>query len=88
LFFAKKFLTNTDRCAGALSRWRNQLLVFHFSGRFLLTSSIRRRRTSMSISLFTVLQKFPSYKNSGKFYRQIMGTFWGSRLLLWQLHNL
>ena len=60
LFFAKKFLTKTDRCAGALSKWRNQLLVLHFSGRFLLTSSLRWRRTSMCISLFTVLQKSPS----------------------------
>ena len=42
LFFSKKSLTKTDRCAGALSRRRNQLLVLHFSGHFLLTSSVRR----------------------------------------------
>jgi len=41
-------------CAGALSwRWK-QLLVLHFSGRFLLTASLRRRNMSMYISFFTV----------------------------------
>jgi len=39
----------TDRCAGALSWRRNQLLVLDFSGSFLETTSPRRR-----ISLFTV----------------------------------
>ena len=43
LFFSKKTLTKTDRCAGALSWRRNRLLFLHFSGHFLLTSSIRRR---------------------------------------------
>ena len=32
----------------------NQLLVLHFSGRFLLTVSLRRKRMSMYISLFIV----------------------------------
>ena len=42
LFFSKKTLTKTDRCAGALPWRRNQLLFLHFSGHFLLTSSTRR----------------------------------------------
>jgi len=49
-FFAKKSLAKTDRCAGALSRSRNQLLVLHFLGRFLLTASLRRRRMSLYIN--------------------------------------
>ena len=36
-------------------RWRrNQLLALHFSGCFLLTASLRRRRMSTYISLFIV----------------------------------
>jgi len=54
LFFAKKFLNKPDRCAGALSWTRKQLLVPHFSGRFLLTVSLKRRRMSVWIYLFTV----------------------------------
>jgi hypothetical protein len=75
LFFAKKSLTKTDRCAGALPWTRNQLLVLHFPGRSLLTASLRRRRVSMWISLFTVaiLQILPA--NSCKIYQQIPGTF-------------
>ena len=46
LFFARKSLTNTGRCAGALSWRRNRLLVLHFSGSFLLTAALRRRRIS------------------------------------------
>jgi len=53
-FFAKKLFTKTDRCAGALS-WRgNQPLLLHFSGRFLLIASVRRRRISVHVALFTV----------------------------------
>jgi len=52
--FAKKSLTKSDRCAGALSCRRNQLLVLHFSGHFLLTASLRRRKMSVYISLLTV----------------------------------
>ena len=44
LFFVNKSVTKTDRCAGALSWGRNQLLVLHFSGHFLLTASPRQRR--------------------------------------------
>ena len=54
LFFAKKSLAKTDRCAGALPWSRNQMLVLRFSGRFLLTTSLRRRRISLYISLITV----------------------------------
>jgi hypothetical protein len=35
LFFANKSLTKTDRCAGALSLKRDQLLLLSFSGHFL-----------------------------------------------------
>jgi hypothetical protein len=55
LLLAKKSLTKTDRCAGALSRRRNQLLFLRFSGRFLLTVSLRGRRVSMYVSLFAVV---------------------------------
>jgi len=49
-----KFFTKTDRWAGALS-WRgNQPLLLHFSGRFLLTASLRRRRISAHVTLLTV----------------------------------
>jgi hypothetical protein len=55
LFFANKSLTKTDHCAGALSWRRIQLLVLHFCGHFLLTASLRQRRMSMYIYLFTVV---------------------------------
>ena len=54
LFFAKKTMTKTDRCAGALPWKRNQLLVLHFSMRFILTASLRRRMLSMYISILIV----------------------------------
>jgi len=50
LCFAKKSLTKTDRCAGAFSRSRNQMLVLHFLGRFLLSASLKRRRISLYIN--------------------------------------
>jgi hypothetical protein len=65
-------LTKTDRCAGALSWSRNQILVLHFYGHFLLTISLRRRRNSMCIYLFTVIMR----ENSCKLYQRIPGTFW------------
>jgi hypothetical protein len=43
LFPAKKSLTNTDRCAGALSWRRNQLLLLNFSGPFLEIAYLRLR---------------------------------------------
>jgi hypothetical protein len=54
LFFTKKSLTKTDRCAGTLSWRRTQLLVLQFSEPFVLTASLRRRRKSLCISLLTV----------------------------------
>ena len=51
LFFAKKSLTKTDRCAGALSWGETNCCFFHFSGRLLLTASLRRRRISLYLSL-------------------------------------
>jgi hypothetical protein len=47
LLFSKKSLTKIDRCAGALSWRSNQLLVLHFSGRFLLTAPLKPRRMPM-----------------------------------------
>jgi len=54
LLFDKKSFIKTNRCAGAFSSRRNQLLVLHFSGRFLLTTLPRRQRMLMCISSFTV----------------------------------
>jgi len=54
--FAKKSFTKIARCVGALS-WRiNLMLVLYLEGGglFLLTASLRRWRTLMCISLFTV----------------------------------
>jgi hypothetical protein len=53
-FFTKKSLTKTDRCAGALSYRRNQLLFLHFSGLSLLTTSLKWLKMLMYISLSTV----------------------------------
>ena len=53
LFFAKKSWP-TDRCAGALSWRRNQLLVLHFSGRFLLSASQSRLSMSVYIPFFAI----------------------------------
>ena len=53
-FFVKKSLTKTDWCAGALSWRRNQLLVLHFSGCFLLTTSVMWQRMFLYISVFKV----------------------------------
>jgi len=61
VFFAKKFLTKSDQCDGLLSWRRHQLLVLSFGRHFFLTISLRWRRMSMYISLFTVL---PSGMNS------------------------
>ena len=77
LLFVGKSLTKTDRCAGALTWRRNQLMVLHFSGRFLLTAPLRRQRMSMHNPLFTVLQKFPSCSNSCTSYQRIPGKFSG-----------
>jgi len=54
LFFANKFFTKIDRFSGALSWRRTEQLVLSCSGRFLLPASLRRRRMSIDISLFTV----------------------------------
>ena len=53
LFFDKISFIKTDWCAAALLCRRNQLLVLHISGRFLLTASVGRRRSLMYISLFS-----------------------------------
>ena len=47
-----KHFTKTEWCAGALSWWKTQQSVLHFLGRFLLTSSLRRWRMSIYVSLF------------------------------------
>jgi hypothetical protein len=54
LFSSKKSLTKTNLCAGALLWRRNELLVLHFSGHFILTASIRWRKMSMFTPLFIV----------------------------------
>jgi len=54
LFLAKKSLTKINRCAAALSWRRNQLQALHFSGGYLLTASLRWRRLSVWMSIFTV----------------------------------
>jgi len=54
LFCVKKYLTKTDQWAGALKWRRNQLLVLHFWGHFLLTTSLRQRRMSRNITSLTV----------------------------------
>jgi len=51
LYIANKSVTKIDRCAGALSSRRNQLLVLHISRSFLFTASLRRRRMSLYISV-------------------------------------
>ena len=51
---AKKSLTKSDRCAGALSSRKNQLLVLHFSRPFHLPAPLRRRKMSVYIPLFTL----------------------------------
>jgi hypothetical protein len=61
LLFATKSLNETDRCAAALL-WRgNRLFALHFSGRLLLTASLRRQMMSLYILLFTIC---PSRMNS------------------------
>jgi hypothetical protein len=69
LFFAKKSMTKTYRCAGAFSWRRNELLVLSFSGSFLLTASLMWRRMSMFICFFNI-------SNSCKLYQRNVGTFW------------
>jgi len=59
----------TDRCAGALSWRRNELLVLHFSGRFLLPTSLRRRRMLMYSYLFTVIISHVLYQRIPGKYR-------------------
>ena len=69
LFFAKKFVTKTDRCAEALS-WRgNQPLVLHFFGAF------PSDRITMTTNGFSV-RCFIYGNNSCKFYQRIRGDFW------------
>jgi len=69
-FFDNTSLTETYRCAGALSCKRNQTLILHFSGIFLLTSSQMRRR--MSIYFFFSIHS----SNSCKLHQLIPRNFW------------
>ena len=69
LFFAMKSLTIFDRCAGALSWKRNQLLILSFGGHFLLTASLRRRKISMWISLLKVAVTVNYISESGNFLK-------------------
>jgi len=74
LFFAKKAITKTDRCAGTLSWRRNQLLVFYFSGRFLPD---RNHEATKDISVHFFIHS----RNSCKLYQGISGTVWSYYLL-------
>jgi len=69
LFFAKKSLTKTDRCAGELSWRRNHQLVVHISERFLLTASLRRITNLWK--RYSLMQQFPWIlpANSGNFLK-------------------
>ena len=80
LFFNKKSLTKTDRCAGALSWRRHQLFFFYFSGIFFLTGSLWLWRILLTF-LYLQFYNFPDAEilviipaNSGK--------FWSSYILL------
>jgi len=74
LFFARKSLTKTDRCAGALSWRRNQLFVLSFYRHFFLTVSLRRRTVSK-------IHFFILSNNSGKSHQRIPGTLWSYYML-------
>jgi len=86
LFFAKKSLTKTGLCAGALSRGRNQLLVLHFSECFILTAFLMGRMTPNFIYL--VIHSFAfrgnalSVQKDCKLCLQMPGTFWNYCVLL------
>jgi hypothetical protein len=54
LFFTKQPLNTIDRCAGALSWRRNQMLVLHFSWNFLLTASSTGTKDGSVVYLFRV----------------------------------
>jgi hypothetical protein len=68
LFFAKKSLTKTDLCAGALREGESEMLDLHFSGSFLLTAS-QKATNDISVHLFN------HSSNSCKSYQQIQVTF-------------
>ena len=70
-YCSTKSLTKTDRCAGELSRRRNQLFVLHLWGRFLLTASLKLTRALM-------LQFVIHSSNSFKLYHRIPETFQAS----------
>jgi len=55
IVFAKKSLTETERYAGALSWPGNQMFLFHISGHFLLTVSLRWQRMPVYLSLLTII---------------------------------
>jgi hypothetical protein len=56
-----KILDLTRPVRWSIAMMEKPLLIFHFSGRFLLTAPLPRRRKSMYISLLTIL---PSGMNS------------------------
>jgi len=75
LFSAKKFLTKTNQCAGTLLWRRNELLVLHFWGLFVLTTSLRRWKMSMFTPLFIVAIYLIIPVNFFKLCQWIPGTF-------------
>jgi len=78
LLFSSKSLTNTGRCAGELSWWRNHLLVLHFSGRFLLTAALRRGRMS-------TYRKFPLAVNPVNYNNQFRTIFEATTYFKWSI---
>ena len=68
LFFAKKSLTKTDRCAGALSSRRNQLLFPYFFGA-LPSDGIPKATMDVNVHFYV------HSSNSCKLYQRIPGTF-------------
>jgi hypothetical protein len=89
----KKSLNQTDRYAGVTSWVINQRLVLYFSGLFLLTAPLRRRRMSMCISLSTICS-FPLEEISLNFTRKFRELFEAAtqtqaycRLTLWSIRT-
>ena len=77
LFFARKSLTKTDRCPGALLWRRNQVLpISPFFGIF---SSDRIPNVTKGASVHF----FINGSNSISLYQRVPGTFWSYSILSW-----
>jgi len=87
-FFAKKTLTKTAGVLEHCSEGETSFWVLHFSRLFLLTTSPRRLRISVCISLFTVAIPLLILANCCKLYKEIPGTFWSYCVLYFSLLHL